>query len=66
MKIGIDGMKCEKCAGRVKKALIALGSADAEVSLEKKEATATFPLGVDVKAVRDAVEALGFKVTAVA
>ncbi len=66
MKIGIDGMKCEKCAGRVKKALIALGSADAEVSLEKKEATASFPAGVDQKAVREAVEDLGFRVTSLA
>ena len=64
MKIGIDGMKCEKCAGRVKKALTALGSTDAEVSLEKKEATASFPAGIDRKAIREAVEALGFRVTA--
>lgn len=66
MKIGIDGMKCEKCASRVRKALTALGSADAEVSLQKKEATATFPAAVDAKAIREAVEALGFRVTSIA
>jgi len=66
MKIGIDGMKCEKCAARVKKALTALGSADAAVSLEKKEAVASFPANVDRKAVREAVEALGFRVTSLA
>ena len=53
MKVKIDGMMCMHCAGRVKKALEAIG-VSAEIDLENK--CASIPDGSDVNAVKKAVE----------
>ena len=57
MKVRIDGMMCMHCAGRVKKALEAIG-VPAENDLENK--CARIPDGSDAAAVKEAVEKAGY------
>lgn len=57
MKVKIDGMMCMHCAGRVKKALEAIG-VQAEIDLENK--CANIPDDADVNAVKQAVEGAGY------
>ena len=57
MKVKIDGMMCMHCAGRVKKALEAIG-VQVEIDLENK--CANIPDDADVNAVKQAVEGAGY------
>ena len=57
MKVMIDGMMCMHCAGRVKKALEAIG-VKAEIDLENK--CAQVPDGADEAAIKKAVEDAGY------
>ena len=62
--ISIEGMMCEHCAARVRKALENVeGVSSAVVSLEEKKATVVFD-GMDPSALSAAVEAAGYKVVA--
>jgi Cu2+-exporting ATPase len=62
--ISIEGMMCEHCAARVRKALENVeGVSSAVVSLEEKKATVVFE-GSDPSALSAAVEAVGYKVVA--
>ena len=62
--ISIEGMMCEHCAARVRKALENVeGVSSAVVSLEEKKATVVFD-GLDPSALSAAVEAAGYKVVA--
>ena len=62
--ISIEGMMCEHCAARVRKALENVeGVSSAVVSLEEKKATIVFE-GGDPSALSAAVEAAGYKVVA--
>ena len=58
----IEGMHCEKCVARVKKALEALpGVRAAKVSLEKNNAIVKMDEEIADEALVQAVEAEGFK-----
>ena len=60
----IEGMMCEHCAARVRKALENVeGVTSAEVSREDKKATVVFE-GSDPSSLSAAVEAAGYKVVA--
>jgi copper chaperone len=63
MRISIAGMTCSHCAKAVQRALVeSPGIASAEVDLKKGEATVAGN-GFDVAQLKQAVEALGYKVT---
>lgn len=62
--LSIEGMMCEHCAARVRKALENVeGVSSAEVSLEEKKAIVSFE-GSDPSVLSAAVEAAGYKVVA--
>lgn len=54
----VEGMHCSHCSARVEKALLALGL-KSEISLEKGEVKVTGDV-LDDKAIKDAIEDLGF------
>ena len=58
----IEGMHCENCVNRVKRAINRIDGVSAKVNLRRKEAVVSYDREVDDEAfVRD-VEALGYKV----
>ncbi len=62
--MGISGMMCVKCAGRVQKALEAIPEVEkAEVSHEAGTAVITLRDPVSDETLRGAVEALNYQVT---
>ena len=63
MRLTIDGMTCEHCAGSVRRALTeSRGVETARVDLKKGEAVVTGG-DLDVSLLIEAVESLGYKVT---
>lgn len=58
MKVYVDGMMCQHCAARVKKALEAAGC-KAEIDLDNKCANVT-ECSADEAALREAVEKAGY------
>ena len=65
--LSIEGMMCSHCTGRVEKALRAVaGVADVAVSLEQKNAVVSADESVAADALKAAVEAQDYPVTAVA
>ena len=65
--LSIEGMMCSHCTGRVEKALRAVaGVADVAVSLEEKNAVVSADESVTADALKAAVEAQDYPVTAVA
>ena len=58
--VKIEGMHCPHCSARVEKALKALG-VGVEVSLEKGEAKVSGEK-LDLSAIKEAIEDLGFEV----
>ena len=65
--LSIEGMMCSHCTGRVEKALKGVGGvADVTVSLEEKNAVVRAEDGVSADALKAAVEAQDYPVTAVA
>ena len=64
--VNIEGMMCMHCAAHAKKALEAVaGVAEANVSLENKQAVLTLDAGVDDAAIVAAVAAAGYEVTGI-
>ena len=64
--LSIEGMMCSHCTGRVEKALRAVaGVADVAVSLEEKNAVVSAGESVSADALKAAVEAQDYPVTAV-
>ena len=61
----IDGMHCENCVSRVRKALDAIDGVSSEVSLESGGACVRMDRAVPDETLRKAVEDQGFSVTAV-
>lgn len=65
--LSIEGMMCSHCTGRVEKALKGVGGvADVTISLEEKNAVVRAEDGVSADALKAAVEAQDYPVTAVA
>ena len=61
IKMTIEGMMCQHCASRVRKALEALGC-KVEIELENKCALSSDAAGADDNALREAVEKQGYTV----
>lgn len=61
----IEGMMCGHCTGRVDKVLNAIDGVEATVSLEDKAAYLTISGDVSDEALKNAVEAEGYEVTAI-
>jgi len=64
MKVFIDGMMCQHCAARVKKALEAVGC-QAEIDLENKCANVT-ACAAGEAAIKEAVEKAGYTFVSIA
>lgn len=64
IKMTIEGMMCQHCASRVRKALEALGY-KVEIELENKCALISDAAGADDNALREAVEKQGYTVKAI-
>ena len=64
IKMTIEGMMCQHCAARVRKALEALGC-KVEIELENKCAFISDAAGADDNALREAVEKQGYTVKAI-
>ena len=65
-ELSIEGMMCQHCVKHVADALSAIpGAAGVTVSLEEKNAVLTVPAGVTDEALKAAVTAEGYEVTAV-
>ena len=60
----VNGMMCQHCASRVRKALEALGC-KVEIELENKCALISDAAGADDNALREAVEKQGYTVKAI-
>jgi len=62
LDIGVSGMTCASCVGRVEKALSRVpGVTDVSVNLATERARVTFTDKPDAKAVADAIEAAGYE-----
>lgn len=60
--IKISGMKCAHCSGSVTKALNAInGISDAQVDLNKGEASYINSSGVTRQTIKDAIKKIGFE-----
>ena len=64
IKMTIEGMMCQHCAARVRKALEALGC-KVEIELENKCALISDAAGADDNALREAVKKQGYAVKAI-
>ena len=64
IKMTIEGMMCQHCAARVRKALEALGC-KVEIELENNCALISDAAGADDNALREAVEKQGYAVKAI-
>ena len=64
IKMTIEGMMCQHCAARVRKALEAL-CCKVEIELENKCALISDAAGADDNALREAVEKQGYAVKAI-
>ncbi len=65
-RIVIDGMKCSGCANRVKNALDNIKEIKkCNVNLANKEAIITHKKEIDNNIIKEAIEALGFKVESI-
>ena len=61
----IDGMHCENCTNRVKRAINRIDGVSAKLSLRKKEAVVEYEREVDDSEITGAIEALDYKVLSV-
>lgn len=61
----VEGMHCENCEIRVENALNRLDGAACKVSLKKKTAVVAYSIEVSDQLLRETVERLGYKVTAI-
>ena len=58
----IDGMHCENCSNRVKRAINRIDGVSAKVNLRKKEALVRYDKDVDDSVVISAIEGQGYSV----
>ena len=58
----IDGMHCENCANRVKRAINGIDGVSAKVNLRKKEALVRYEKDVDDSEIISAIEGQGYNV----
>jgi copper chaperone CopZ len=61
----IDGMHCENCTNRVKRAINRIDGVSARLNLRKKEALVEYDREVDDAEIIKAIEALDYKVVSV-
>ncbi|WP_026510683.1 MULTISPECIES: heavy-metal-associated domain-containing protein [unclassified Butyrivibrio] len=61
----IDGMHCENCTDRVKRAINRIDGVSAKLNLRKKEAVVQYDREVDDAVLINAIEALDYKVISV-
>ena len=58
----IEGMHCENCANRVKRAINGIDGVSAKVNLRKKEALVRYEKDVDDSIITSAIESQGYNV----
>ena len=58
----IDGMHCENCSNRVKRAINGIDGVSAKVNLRKKEALVRYEKDVDDSVITSAIESQGYNV----
>ena len=63
--IGIEGMSCEGCSGRIERLLNAMDGVEAKVSLEDKQADVELTGNVDDATLKSTIENAGFTVTSI-
>ncbi len=63
--IKIDGMHCENCTNRVKRAINRIDGVSAKLNLRKKEAVVDYEKEVEDSVIISAIEALDYKVVSV-
>ena len=61
----IDGMHCENCTNRVKRAINRIDGVSASLNLRKKEAVVKYEKEVDDDVLTSEIERLGYKVISV-
>ena len=61
----IDGMHCENCSNRVKRAINRIDGVSAKINLRKKEAVVEYAREVDDATITRAIETLDYKVISV-
>jgi copper chaperone CopZ len=61
----IDGMHCENCSNRVKRAINRIDGVSAKLNLRKKEAVVEYDREVDDATITRAIETLDYKVISV-
>ena len=59
----IEGMHCENCVNRVKRAINRIDGVSAKVNLRRKEAVVSYDREMDDSSFTKDIEALGYKVT---
>ena len=65
MVFKIDGMHCENCSNRVKRAINRIDGVSAKLNLRKKEAVVEYDREVDDATITRAIETLDYKVISV-
>lgn len=65
VEIGVEGMSCGHCSGRVEQALNDIDGVKAQVDLKKKTAYVTLEKEVSDTVLKEAVETAGYQVTGV-
>ena len=58
----VEGMHCESCVNRVKRAINRIDGVSAKVNLRKKEAVVSYDREVDDSSFTKDIEALGYKI----
>ena len=61
----IDGMHCENCTNRIKRALNSVDGVSAKLNLRKKEAKVAYDKDVDDAELTAVIERLGYKVISI-
>jgi copper chaperone CopZ len=61
----IDGMHCENCSNRVKRAINRIDGVSAKINLRRKEAVVEYDREVDDATITGAIETLDYKVISV-
>ena len=59
--VKIEGMRCEHCSARVKKAMETFRGANAEVDLRNKQAVVDTPEDISDKILEETINDLGFE-----
>ena len=59
----VEGMHCENCVNRIKRAINRVDGASAKVNLKRKEAVVSYDREVDDSSFTKDIEALGYTIT---